>query len=765
MRRKAEPEPNFQQASQWWPDLQRIWTPLGWRDSAFRFNVLYNGMILAKPDLNRRTEAWAGQGMLLSILPGRFDIRAHGFENHYDGMARQGWCDGPAPVLWTEWSHEGLLYRMYASAHLLGGKAVDDGKEMPFAWLRLAIHDTCQALPMPEQVGFSLCVLKPLVEVKMANCDNLIQLAAPAEMAYPRTLDSSGEHYRRDWGYVLREPDRRVRLGIAPGQDCRVERLGGETGTTAFFVQMPAIRDAAVDLLLPMVPMPRTRFRRIIRSGRAEALRQSTTFWREELRCRTIFSVPEEPVDDAIRQSVRLCHMLTEKDPQSGEYCRVSGSWAYTDLWSVPLAMESVMFMDVLGYHRFVARYLEILKAEQGKAKPPGEVYENHPGYLSTPRRFHYHDWLSDNGAILYAMAMHGLLTGDEGYLADYTNAMIRSCEWIRDVRALRGHGGYEGVLPAARATDREPRTQALWSIGWNYKGLVSTVRLLEQLSHPRAAEFAREAQGYRQDFLLAFRHKLRSMPTWRDGKDCEHPFVPSSLHNEGPEESRDPFYLDAGPLFLVFSGLLPPEDPAMRSLLQWFRAGPQTGFFRRHAGGWQVPVLDHEISSCEPCYSWNVFFSLLTGDRQAYLEGMYSLFAGALSRQTRISCEIRNGVSGTVFAAALSVYMARLAVIDDESKVGELRLLRFLPLAWLRPGRKARFLHMPTVYGPVSLEVRLRGGTLHVQWHPHFRDPAPRVKLYLPPHPGLDGLVLNGERLPVDRRVLLISSHRAMGF
>ncbi len=144
--------------------------------------------------------------------------------------------------------------------------------------------------------------------------------------------------------------------------------------------------------------------------------------------------------------------------------------------------------------------------------------------------------------------------------------------------------------------------------------------------------------------------------------------------------------------------------DPIKASTLKWFREGhrrkstdttPTAGIFRA------AP----EMSSCEPCFSWNVFHSHQSGDRQHYLEGMYSLFAGAVSRQTQTICETRGGVTGLA-AATLMVYLARLAVVDDQIQEGSLHLLRMTPAAWLE-GNGSTFERLPTEFGPVSIDVR----------------------------------------------------------
>src|SRR5512136_1319710 len=99
------PEPNMDMALGWWSELPNKWTPVGWKDHLFRFNVLFNGTIIADPAPvsgglapNRRTAAWKGQGVQLEFIPsanggfGNFPARD-------DGRVVQGWNDGDAPVL------------------------------------------------------------------------------------------------------------------------------------------------------------------------------------------------------------------------------------------------------------------------------------------------------------------------------------------------------------------------------------------------------------------------------------------------------------------------------------------------------------------------------------------------------------------------------------------------------------------------------------------------------------------------------------------
>jgi hypothetical protein len=157
-------------------------------------------------------------------------------------------------------------------------------------------------------------------------------------------------------------------------------------------------------------------------------------------------------------------------------------------------------------------------------------------------------------------------------------------------------------------------------------------------------------------------------------------------------------------------------------------------------------------MSNAEPCYSWNVFHSHQLGDRQRYLECMYSIFLGALSTQTHISCETRGGITENVFSITLGVDLVRLAVIDDELDPGTLQLLRLVPLAWCSQMEETRFENMPTEFGPVTLKWRLvdSGKTLAVTFEPRFRHEPDAVVLHVSPIQGIGAVTINGRRHPV---------------
>ncbi len=758
MKRPACSDPDFATASQWWDDLPAIWTPLGWREHMFRFNVFWNGTVMAQPSLNRRTERWAEQGLLLGVAP---NVTDHYSEPAYmlvdDRQVRQGWVDHDAPVLWSEWARDGVVLREYAFAHIPGGGDTVTGIEPLFAWLRLTVHDLYDGLDLEKRHGFHLILHRPHVNSSMTLRMNY-NFWKDTASTYPRPLAPESEAYSPATGLRILEEDGRVRLAVAPGAkdvtaqffppDPKQARPGHR-----LYLQLPARRGAHVDVLFPMIPTDRETVDRELALGYSRALKQTASYWRRITASPARFEVPEPSLTEAFRHSVRISNLLSERNPETDRLCKISGTWFYTDLWTTPLAMDLVMMMDLLGHHATVERYLDIFRAEQGTVKPPGDAYELHPGYLSTPARYKSIDWLPDNGAVLWTICMHYRLSGDRAFLDRFVDTIVKSCDWIRSSRAKTGHGGYPGVLPPAVASDFGTKIQAAWSSAWNYKGLAAAVRLLREIAHPRAGEFAAEADGFRRDFIKAMRHRTRSMPTWRDARGRTRRVAPFSLMGDQPSERRSAAYLDGGPLTLIFAGLMDADDPIMRDTLAWLREGSPARHLRHDSNCWQTTALDHEISSCEPCYSWNIFASWQKADRARFLEGMYSLFAGGMSRQTWVSCETRGGITGNVFTAPLAIFFARLSVIDDQLKTGELHLLRLMPKAWLRPGDACRFDRMPTEFGPVTLRttVSKKGERLDLEFRPEFRSKPKRIHLHVPD--GFRTVTLNGRPLPKGRR------------
>jgi hypothetical protein len=554
--------------------------------------------------------------------------------------------------------------------------------------------------------------------------------------------------------YIL-SGDNRVRLATGPLPVDSVSFV--QTATPLIYdliVTLPGTLDGPVDLLIPMLPQPRDEFDRELALGFEGALRESDAFWRDSTESGARIEIPEQHMRDLVRRSHAFAEVVAEKSPDTGQYTFLTGSFGYDVLWATPSSMSHHMMLDLLGLHQTSRKYLELFRHNQGTVKPPGAAYEPHPGYFSTPAPLRSIDWLSDHGAILTSVATNALLSGssrphvDAAFVADWTEPVIKACEFIADAIDNTNHNGVTGLMPPAVATDEGLETQALWSQGWNFKGLVMAVRMLEQIGHPRAEEFAEVRDRFRDTFERAYRDLMANAPRWTHPDGRSLPVPGSDFTPRPPHPYQEAFLLDTGAMFLVFAGVFPADDELMRSAVDFFRVGPNQALWSTQSNAVSRAVLQHEISSCEPCYSWNITHSWELGDRDRFLEGMYSLAVGACSPQTFISSEHRHGMYGLMVTAAHAIWCMRQAVVDDMIVPGELHLLRLMPTAWLERGFETVFENMPTVYGPVTLRLSLPGDghTLRIEQSADWWEQPGRVVLHLPLLPGVERITLNGK-------------------
>ena len=748
-------EPNMGIARQWWDDMEKKWTVVGWPEHRTRFNVLYDGTLVNYFAFHHHATATKDSRPAIpepftqfAFVPagsiGDVPAPAYNIAQDY-GDVVQGWADSETPVLWSEWPWHGYLLREQVFAHVPGGKELKRGDEPLFAWVRLSVHYACPGLPLEQNPGFGVRINAFSVNASMEVKHNLNTLKAQPK--YPRELSPDPS----DTLHIV-EPDGRVRLAVANGK--AEFKAGAPTADdSVLYVQLPPNQGAYVDLLIPMLPTDRATFDKELALGYDGAFKEAEAFWSKTPSTAAKFEVPEDYINQAIRRNLQFDRITSEKDPATGETYVLTGALGYgIACWGTPVSMAMARFLDPLGYHQLVEKYLKAFKDAQGKVMPPGDSFKLHPGYLGVPPETAIINWLPDHGAILWVMAEHGLLTGDPKYIEEYTPVIVKACEWIRDARRIEGHGGVPGIMPPAGASDDESHIQNCWTDGWIYKGLSTAVEFLKMTNNPRAAEFEAEAKDYKATFLKAFRAKAATMSTWTDDAGKVHRTVPFSLSKEQDWQWRFLFYLDTGPMFQVFAGLMDADDPLMKDAIAWYREGPPTKLYRPYGDLAHVPSLRYEMSSWECCYSWNVYHSWQLGDRQRFLEGMYSQFAGAMSQQTYTVCESRGGITSGIFWIP-AMTLARLAVIDDEIAPNELHLLRLVPLAWLRTDRESKFEDMPTKFGPVTLRVKLSpaGDQLQVTFsHSTLRTPHSTL-LHIPPVPGLKSITLNGKPLKWD--------------
>jgi hypothetical protein len=765
-------EPNIETALNWWPQPRNVWTPLGWKSHLFRFQVVYNGTLLCtpagwmdKPEIRK----YRGQNFQLSLysssdgtlpsLPAT-PTKLYKIDG---GIGDQHWRPGSAaPVLCSDWPlQDGLVMRSEIFAHMKGGKDVVIGIEPLYAWVRLSVAHV-DPVRAPDKYFFGVQLSADYYDENGTVEDSLFLLANPAKarLTEPLRFEAlTNSSASKVFGRI--EQNDRVRLVVMAGGDgdYNFAETGTNSGVYHLKVQLPVRVGAHADLLVPILPFSAEEMESEAALGFEGALAQSENYWKSAPATAARIHVPEQYINDALERNVQFAQIIAERSPDTGDYSFLSGSYGYDALWSTPSSMISHMFLDLLGYHDVAARNLAFYKKYQGTVHPPGAAYKSQTGYFSTPKTLTSIDWLSDHGAILEAISRHALLTGDQDFIDYWLEPVVKACEFIKESCVATNHEGVKGVMPPAVATDSGVPSQAVWNEAWNYKGLTTAVELLERLHHPQATEFQALAADFKSKFQAGFRDETARQPRWTAPDGHAYPILPANLIRPPSHHVYDDaFLLDTGPLCLPWSGLMEANDPLMVSFADFFRYGPNNKLRGPQTGAISRAVLRHEISSCEPCYSWNIVNSWKTGDRQKFLEGMYSLFCGAISPQTFINCEHRNAMYGNVFVAPLMTWCLRQSVIDDQLAAGELHLLRMVPLAWVSDQQDTIFENMPTEYGPVSLKFKMSADRkkIDVSFSARWRVHPQKIVLHVPPLESLKTIRINGKNFRASGDILI---------
>ena len=761
----ADREPDMKTALTWWEEETNVWTPIGWKDNYLRYSVLYNGALMIDPShglMGPRTNCrpFIGKDFMLTFhtrpegtpmpLPeSRVNVRSIDY-----GHGIQGWeNDHETPVLWTEYRiQDGLVVREKVFAHQSGSSDCVTGMEPLFAWVRLEVAFV-DPQRHPERYPVAIQLSRVYYEhdaecyAGKVNEPSFKIMVNPDKAPYAEPLKFTDV----DGSILVSQPDG-IRMQVFPAGESSLSHSAVAKGIYSIKAELKCEAGQHVDILLPMLVQPKDVFESEAALGYDGALKESDAYWAIRPASAGKVHVPEPYITEAIERNLKFAPVIAEKDRVTGDYSYLTGAWGYDCLWQTPTSTVSHMLADQLGYHDLTRRHSKIYLDRQGTTKAPGDAFYLHPGYLGVPKTLTAVDWLSDHGSILLQMATCCLFSHDQEIIDEYLPAIIKACEFLKDMSAITDHDGVKGLLPPAVATDDEKQTQAVSSIAWNYKGLTEAVRLLKRIGHPRAAEFDSFAVQTREIFQKAYRELAEKGPRWTDSEGNKRYLPPTTLSATPPPFHRfqEAFYLDTGPMILVWAGLMDADDPIMADLVEFFREGPNKRYYTPIYNCIWRPSLQHEISTCEPCYSWNVFFSWQLADRVRYLEGMYSLFAGGMSQNTYISCEHRHGIQGNLFVGPLAIYLAKLAVIDDQIEDGALHLLRLCPAAWLSKDEETVWENIPTEYGPVTLRFKLskNGKKILVDFSHEWKIAGkPEVYFHSVPVDGVKKIIINGRR------------------
>jgi hypothetical protein len=749
----AAGEPSYERAVALWPDMRRPVTFLGCKDHPDEFAVMWNGNISTQTPTATDADRRLFQDRKDDALQMSFSVGTRpgfGNRNDEDGTTAASLLEGHLPIAVIRTRKDGMAVVQEAFVSDEHGKCVAGVWNAPvFLRMRFTVEQTGED-SAPVRLWAQVAANHTSYHTSTRRNIRIL----PVAPLYHRQLHQDGDSLLDSRGFVVMTADRTFRFHAqlpSPLSSIALQEFQLDRNVAEF--ELPRRKGATVELILPFVPASVEKVAAVRRHPYQQALELARECWKGEIGRGMQVTVPEESLNELWRSAAPVAFITADAYP-NGERILKTAPHQYEACW-VTLMAINVEALTRMGYLAEAAAYLKpFLDSKRRRPVPnTGASYLSASGFLSGPGEHVAINWVSDHGAILWAASEYFLLTRDAAFLRQWLPTLLEGVDWISKEReqTKRAGGRGAGLMPPGRATDAEMQSHFVWSDAWTYRGLDAVCRVMKAIGHQDATRLEREREDYRSVFQEAFRAQIRRTIRWLDPAGAEIPFIPYELSQTGAEQLHA-FYLDTGPMVLGVAGLIDPRDETMTWAMKWLTEGPDSGkAFPDWSDYRERPSLRFEMSSSEPGYSWNIALRFLRNERIKFLEGFYSLAAGAVSRKFKGGVETRDGIHGVPLTnAVINMHLRNMLIFEDAGH-GGIELLRNSPSTWLRPGQQIRVERAQTYFGTMGFQIRSAGSRVEAEIELPTHTQVQWIKLHLhhPEGRPLRGARVNGATVP----------------
>ena len=272
---------------------------------------------------------------------------------------------------------------------------------------------------------------------------------------------------------------------------------------------------AQLELVIPYGPVDLTTAKRLLAMDSKELLREVRGFWVRVLDGAGQITTPDDFVNDYLAAVVGQMAQQVAYRQHSDVWMYKTSPNHYEGYWPCNAAKALPTF-DLRGLTALSRPVLESFVEHQtdddgtlGQERRPGregdqvggEGFERRPGFLGNFGEWTANTLLLSHGLELWALASHYRITRDDTWLGEGPGsplqAIINACDWIsaQRRRTMREEGGQKvahwGLLPAASAHDWLSGNP-IFNDAYCIYGMAEAVRLLQEIGHPRAANWRR---------------------------------------------------------------------------------------------------------------------------------------------------------------------------------------------------------------------------------------------------------------------------------
>lgn len=283
-------------------------------------------------------------------------------------------------------------------------------------------------------------------------------------------------------------------------------------------------------------------------------------FWRKEGAKGAALKSGEPNLDALYKSHVAHVELTDSRMPNDPSIVNTSvGASTYGNYTN-----ESIMIVEELderGLHEQARQRINVWLKYQGTVGLVG-LFTDHDGvfygagnYESGASYDQHHGW------VLWYIARHYFLTGDEEWMRGVADKLIKGVDWVARQRKEtakdlpHSRGWEKGFLAAGALEDVDDFFYWLSTNSLTWRGVEWAARALESIKHPEAPRVRAEADYYKQALIAGFETMRKHSPLVRlkDGRWVPH--YPSRLYRRGRDVGWIREVLE-GAVYLLISGL-----------------------------------------------------------------------------------------------------------------------------------------------------------------------------------------------------------------
>ena len=453
-------------------------------------------------------------------------------------------------------------------------------------------------------------------------------------------------------------------------------------------------------------------------------LGEASSFWEPLLNKGIRINVPDAEVNDAYR--AWLAYTFLNVDKIGDKYEPHDGSGFYEAIFGI-MAAKYCNALGVMGYPDEARKYIDSLST-----------------LISPEGHFSVAFGTVDTGVLLWVMAHHYELAGDQSWLRQAAPKMVKMCDWIINQRETAKAEQEKdslcyGMVKSKLGVDNPGVYYSFVTDMALCVGMEEAAEALRVLGmKDDLARIEKECVAYRQDIVKSMDRAvtehdgMRILPIMPD----THKYLKRRLYTAHEDAPPGKGYTGHGyySLFACMgleTGFLPAADARFRLITDLLerRNGLEMGMCAFGAKG----GIDH-------AFTYGYWMNCLErGEVERVLLGFYGTMAYGMSRNTWAGVECTNMATGAnartlphLRSGTQQLRLLRNMLVREEGD--RLVLAQAVPQHWLADGKQVAVLDAPTHFGKVSYTIDSHAdqGRIAVNLDPPARTPPEAIVLHL---------------------------------